>query len=47
LTAGDFDCLEKAFEAPNDNLRVNYRDLIEEIDTVFTTKVINNIYKIK
>jgi hypothetical protein len=31
--------LERAFEAPNDNLRVNYKDLVEEIETVFTVKV--------
>ena len=39
LTSGDFNNLESAFELPNDNLRVNYKALVEEIDTVFTFKV--------
>jgi hypothetical protein len=32
--------LEKAYELPSeDNDRVNYKDLVEEVDTVFTIKV--------
>lgn len=50
LSAGDLENLERAFEVPNDNLRINYKTLIEEIETVFTVKVknlirfIDNIY---
>lgn len=33
--------LEKAFEIPNDEFRVNYKAMIEDIETVFTTKVNN------
>jgi hypothetical protein len=40
LTSGDFENLERAFEVPNDNLRVNFKELIEEVETVFTVKVI-------
>lgn len=39
MSAGDFENLERSFELPNDNLRVDYKALIEEIDTVFTIKV--------
>jgi len=44
LSAGDFENLERSFQLPNDNLRVDYKALIEEIDTVFTVKV-NNFSK--
>ena len=39
LTSDDFGVLEKAFEIPNDEFRVNYKAMIEDIETVFTTKV--------
>jgi Ca2+-binding EF-hand superfamily protein len=40
LRKEEYDLLETHFEMPGDSLRVNYKNLIEEVDTVFTIKVI-------
>jgi hypothetical protein len=40
LRSEELDILEKVYELPSeDNDRVNYKDLVEEVDTVFTIKV--------
>jgi hypothetical protein len=39
LRKEEYDLLEKSFEVPGDALRVNYRAMVEEVDTVFTIKV--------
>lgn len=34
----EYDILEKYFGVPGDDLRVNYKALVEDVDTVFTIK---------
>lgn len=34
----EYEILEKYYGVPGDDLRVNYRALVEEVDTVFTFK---------
>jgi hypothetical protein len=43
LRKEEYDLLENYFGVPGDDLRVNYRDLVEDVDTVFTIKVKINI----
>jgi hypothetical protein len=39
LRSEELDILEKVYELPSeDNDRVNYKELVEEVDTVFTLK---------
>lgn len=38
LRAEEFDVLERFFSVPDEDDKVYYKDLVEEVDTVFTTK---------
>jgi hypothetical protein len=38
LRSEEYDLLEKVFGLPNDDTRVNYKALVDEVDTVFTLK---------
>jgi len=39
LRSEEYDLLEKVFGLPEENDKVNYKSLVEEVETVFTIKV--------